>query len=302
MPELSVIIPVYKTEAYLVRCLDSVCSQTLTDLEIVCVDDASPDGSRKILEDFASRDSRIRLILLDENGGVSAARNRGICAANGEWIGFVDSDDFVDQSFFEKLLAEGKSSGADIVKGSAYTYDDRTGESGSIGWLDTNGRCRLNKAYFTAGFFTAIYKASLLREGNISFPEGVKYFEESAFVIEAVQKCRCFRLVDDAVYHYVFAPSSIIRSVPDVSLLDSLKKGTDLTMRMLRDIDASLEDRVIVCRYVLSVLMMFIQRMDVDFAFLSNVSGQIADLLKECPDSEAMFVGYYLGLRQGFNM
>lgn len=307
MPELSVIIPVYNTDRYLERCLESICAQTFRDIEIICIDDASTDGSRTILQDFASRDSRIRLILRDRNGGVSAARNLGIEASQGDWLGFVDSDDFLDGDYFEKLLSEAKASGADMVKGTARTYDTVTGETGTAGWLDTNGRIRTCKAYFTAGFFMAIYKASLVREGNIRFPEGLNYFEESCFVIEAVQKCRLLTLRDDAVYNYVLSPGSITRKPLEISLLESLRKGTDLTVRMLSDVGAPMEDTIIVYRYILSLLMMFLNHLMHNEQYPGNelilsVSRQMAELSEKCPDSEKMYVDYFLGLRQGYNM
>ena len=93
-PLISVIIPVYNVEAYLPRCLDSVIQNTYRNLEIICVDDGSTDGSPEILRDYAQRDARITVIT-KENGGVSSARNAGLDRATGEFVAFIDSDDFV---------------------------------------------------------------------------------------------------------------------------------------------------------------------------------------------------------------
>lgn len=103
MSKVSVIIPVYNTEKFLRKCLDSVCNQTLQDIEIICINDCSTDGSSEILREYAGKDNRIKLIELFENGGAAKARNIGIDIAHGEYIGFVDSDDFVDLDFYEKL-------------------------------------------------------------------------------------------------------------------------------------------------------------------------------------------------------
>ena len=100
MPKVSVIIPIYNTEKYLRKCLDSVCNQTLSDIEIICVNDCSTDNSLEILEEYASKDNRIKLIDFKENKGAAVARNAGIDEAKGEYIGFVDSDDFVDETMF----------------------------------------------------------------------------------------------------------------------------------------------------------------------------------------------------------
>ena len=104
MSKVSVIIPVYNTEKFLRKCLDSVCNQTLQDIEIICINDCSTDGSLEILREYAGKDNRIKLIELFENGGAAKARNIGIDIAHGEYIGFVDSDDFVDLDFYEKYL------------------------------------------------------------------------------------------------------------------------------------------------------------------------------------------------------
>ena len=94
MPKVSVIIPVYNTEKYLKKCLDSVCNQTLSDIEIICIDDCSTDNSLNILKEYTLKDNRIKLIEFKENKGAAVARNTGIDEAKGEYIGFIDSDDY----------------------------------------------------------------------------------------------------------------------------------------------------------------------------------------------------------------
>ena len=122
MPKVSVIIPVYNTEKYLRKCLESVINQTLKDIEIICINDCSTDDSLKILNDI--KDERLKILNLPQNSGVSFARNRGIDEAKGEYISFVDSDDFIAPDFLEKLY--NKSQGADAVKGNIYLYDNLT--------------------------------------------------------------------------------------------------------------------------------------------------------------------------------
>lgn len=123
-PLISVIIPVYNTDQYLAACLESVCSQTLQDIEIICVDDGSADNCPMILGTFSSRDDRIRVIT-QKNSGRTTARNRGIRAAAGQWIGFVDSDDTVDSDFYERLLKNAEKNQADISHcGLLFCYPD----------------------------------------------------------------------------------------------------------------------------------------------------------------------------------
>ncbi len=104
MPEISIIVPVYKVEQYLPRCLDSLLSQTYKNLEIILIDDGSTDNSPSICDAYAGKDSRIRVIH-KENGGLSNARNTGLDAAEGELIGFIDSDDYIENDMYEYLLS-----------------------------------------------------------------------------------------------------------------------------------------------------------------------------------------------------
>ena len=111
---ISVIVPVYKVEKYLKRCVDSILAQTYTCLEVILVDDGSPDGCPAICDEYAREDRRVRVIH-KENGGLSDARNAGIDAAKGKFLGFVDSDDYVHPRFYELLLQALKEEGADIA-------------------------------------------------------------------------------------------------------------------------------------------------------------------------------------------
>ena len=104
LPLISVVVPVYNTEPYLTRCLDSLCAQTYRNLEIICVDDGSPDNSINILEEFAARDSRVRVIR-QTNQGQAAARNTGLSAVSGEWVSFIDSDDWIEPNTYEECVA-----------------------------------------------------------------------------------------------------------------------------------------------------------------------------------------------------
>ena len=114
MAKISVIIPVYNVEEYLERCLNSVVNQTFKDLEIICVNDGSTDSSGEILQKFARKDARIKIIKRP-NGGLSAARNTGLEVMSGEYFAFLDSDDWIDLNFYEKLYEKAKEFDADIA-------------------------------------------------------------------------------------------------------------------------------------------------------------------------------------------
>ena len=113
-PVVSIIVPVYNTEKFLHRCIDSILTQTYTDFELLLIDDGSKDSSGTICDEYAAKDVRVR-VFHKENGGVSSARNMGLDNARGEWITFVDSDDWIDDNYLEALYGACIVSGSDIV-------------------------------------------------------------------------------------------------------------------------------------------------------------------------------------------
>lgn len=123
MPSLSVVIPTFNVEKYLAKCVESVCRQTLEDMEIIIVDDGSTDSSGRIADELARSDSRIKVIHQD-NGGLGPARNAGIDAAAGDYVGFVDSDDWLEPNMFKDLLIEAKKHDADVCAGGFKTITD----------------------------------------------------------------------------------------------------------------------------------------------------------------------------------
>ena len=184
MYKLSVIIPIYNVEQYLRKCLDSVCNQTLEDIEIICINDCSPDNSLEILKEYQKNDNRIKIIDFKENRGVAAARNEAIKIAKGEYIGFVDGDDWVDLDFYEKLYKKAKEDNVDLVIGNLLKNNQ-----GKNSFLhNMANRVKQNKIYFSGLFWLGIYSTKLIRENNLSFTEGLKYGEDRLFPILAALK------------------------------------------------------------------------------------------------------------------
>lgn len=202
MTKVSVIIPVYNTEKYLEKCLDSVCNQTLKDIEILCINDCSTDDSLRILKKYAAKDERIKVINFEENKGVSIARNTGINCATGEFIGFVDSDDFVDKDFYEKLYCKAQESKADVTKGNVYTVDLQTHEIILTDFYDINDNISKDTTYFLYGFTSAIYKRAFIQDSNIKFPEGIRYFEDPYFSIDVTLHTNNIQTINDVKYYY----------------------------------------------------------------------------------------------------
>lgn len=132
MSKVSVIVPIYNTQKYLSRCLDSLINQTLDDIEILVVDDGSTDGSSRIVDQYALKSRKIK-VFHQKNGGVSKARNLGLLNATGEYIGFVDSDDYIQPSMYSTMLYYAESENADIVQcGIVYSADNSANPDNSI--------------------------------------------------------------------------------------------------------------------------------------------------------------------------
>ena len=191
--KISVIIPVYNVENYLRQCLDSIINQTLKEIEIICINDGSTDSSKQILEEYALKDERIKIIN-QKNKGVSAARNTGIDAATGEYIGFVDSDDWVKLDAYEKLYNKITREDVDIVF-SRYNYVFEDGriehnpnhfkelDEIKINSIDEN----LELLKISPSIWTKIFKKSFILDNKIRFPEGV-LAEDLFFIVQYLLK------------------------------------------------------------------------------------------------------------------
>ncbi|MDR1027734.1 MAG: glycosyltransferase [Rickettsiales bacterium] len=231
-PKVSVIVPVYNVAPYLARCLDSLVGQTLGDIEIICVDDKSTDNSLAILREYAARDARIKIIALPENGGVANARNAGLAAASGEYIGFVDSDDFVDAAFYERLWSRARDFNADIAKGSAVRLDADGRETRYGPAFD---RIQDNKAWFSYAMWSAIYRRAMLDEKGIRFPVGIQIGEDTLFLMKAVLSANGVAPCVAARYHYVARSGSLYPEKLSVAHLNGIAAAFDAIIDFMND-------------------------------------------------------------------
>lgn len=224
-PKVSIIIPVYNVELYLKRCLNSVCNQTLKELEIICVNDCSMDNSFEILKEYAQKDARIKIIDFKENKGVSAARNAGISSSRGEYIGFVDADDYIELDFYEKLYTKAREVGADIVKANVEIH-----KVNNTKYLDSlNNEISSNgKFYFLCYFFTAIYSRKMLLENDIKFPEGYCLGEDVYFLSCAVIHANTVDFINNTLYYYMRRENSADSEVLNEKQVMSVVKIYDM--------------------------------------------------------------------------
>lgn len=205
MPKISVIVPVYNTEKYLHRCIDSILAQTFTDFELFLIDDGSKDGSGKICDEYAAKDSRVR-VFHKENGGVSSARNSGLDNACGEWIAFVDSDDWIDNDYLSVLL-EGEKSDLCIcnlkIENSNLIWDVVI-ENGLQN--KTSIENLFDKGGFTGFTFLGpickLFRKTIIDNYNIRYRETVSSGEDSLFVLDYFCHIDNYFGINKSLYHY----------------------------------------------------------------------------------------------------
>ena len=200
MPEISVIVPVYNTAKYLPNCLDSLVKQTFTDLEIICVNDASTDNSLSVIKTYMKQDGRIKLIHFNTHQGVSVARNEAIKSAKGKYIGFADSDDFVDLDFYEKLYQKAQETDADVVKGDLKELC-LDGQVKTYPQNDDILKYK-NKLCFYIGFTSAIYRTSLIKEKHLFFDSRLIHTEDLVWLNRVMTTADSLEVVENVFYHY----------------------------------------------------------------------------------------------------
>ena len=223
-PRVSIIVPVYNVEATLARCLDSILAQSEPATEIICVNDGSTDSSPSILALYAARDPRIRVVDR-ENGGLSAARNSGLDAATGEYVMFVDSDDWIPADAVEKMLAVAYESGLPVVVSNGCAKDALAApRKTSNDWRTVSpalvGFVRNRKIHSSA--WNKLYHRDVI--GAQRFIEGI-LFEDWPFNTELFADIPAFALVDEPMYVYSTGGESITRSAFTLRKAESYLAG-----------------------------------------------------------------------------
>lgn len=226
-PLISVIIPVYNVEKYLERCLKSVLNQTMKEIEVILVDDGSPDNCPNICDKYALNDERVKVIH-KENAGLGFARNSGLSIATGEYIIFVDSDDYVTEDMCEKLYAAAQKYNADIVYGGIIRKNNLTDEHIELSWVKEDvvwkdGEVKdflLNligtepkekrDIITEVSVWRMAIKKDIFDKHNISFVSEREYISEDIiFDIDYISKAKCIVAVPNYVYYYCFNPTSL---------------------------------------------------------------------------------------------
>ena len=221
MPSVSVIVPVYKVEDYLERCLDSILSQTFSDFELILVDDGSPDRCGIICDEYKEKDPRIKVIH-KENGGLSDARNKGIDIAQGEYLSFVDSDDWIHPQYLE-LLIQANEKNCTLISICDLLRTDRSMDPDIIG--NPNIKLQVTRSFFREKNVQAITACGALYRkelfSDIHFPVG-RIHEDEFTTYKLLFKTEFISYVDEKLYYYFDTPGSITNRPWSLKRVDGL--------------------------------------------------------------------------------
>lgn len=213
-PKISVIVPVYNTEKYLRRCIDSILAQTFTDFELLLIDDGSKDSSGAICDEYAAKESRVRVFHKD-NGGVSSARNMGLDNAKGEWISFVDSDDWVDYTFLELVILEATKYKADVVFcDSIFEFSNKQKRYQHYSWEKP---IKAGLAEYITTTWTCLWgciiNRSIISNNHIECPVNITYCEDFHFMVRVCFYAKAIKKIPKALYHYNQRETSAVHSL-----------------------------------------------------------------------------------------
>ena len=214
MPKVSVIIPVYNIEKYVEVCIKSLIFQTLTDIEIILINDGSSDSSHDICQKYAALDNRIVYIKKD-NGGVSSARNAGLDVAKGDYIMFLDGDDFIEKEAIETLLNLAESNDVDAVMFEYNIDDNKNSVTHNVAdarynkVIDAKSAIEITISPKNRFAWSKLYKKDII--GNLKFDEGIYRGEDTWFAINALNNAKKVYYTDYAPYHYIQSDNSAVR-------------------------------------------------------------------------------------------
>lgn len=230
--KISIIVPVYKVEKYLHKCIDSILCQSFTDFEVLLIDDESPDNSGKICDNYATKDNRIQVVH-KKNEGVSAARNTGLKLAKGEWITFIDSDDWIEDNYLQICIDKINKYELDLLQVSyrrinnanrvLYQSIEETGLQESELYISTNK--------FLITVWGGFFKKNLIQKQNLKFDTSLKLGEDQLFIYKYILSCnRCMR-IKDLFYNYRYNNESATATQNPIDCINSLKSFQNFPFR-----------------------------------------------------------------------
>ncbi|WP_026662092.1 glycosyltransferase family 2 protein [Butyrivibrio proteoclasticus] len=222
---ISVVVPIYNAENYIKRCVDSILAQTYENLEVILVDDGSTDSTPSILDEYADKDKRVRVIH-KENAGHAHSRNQGLLASSGEFITFMDCDDYMHPDYMSKMYGAVCEDGSDMACCS-FNYVDESGTR--LGWSEPSlVRCYVNSltaqkkfltSYDIEGFsWNKLVRRSILIDNNLRYPEDQKAFVDMFLWYRAISACDKVSFVADKLYDYYQMSGSVVHTIDDIKM------------------------------------------------------------------------------------
>lgn len=209
--KLSIIVPVYGVEKYIDKCLNSLVKQSLKEIEVIVVNDGTKDNSQKIVDKYVKKYPDKIKSYIKENGGQGSARNYGLKKASGEYIGYVDSDDFVEKDMYKKLYNKAKENNYDIVVCGNYNVSEDY-QNKNIDAFINNYNTDLENIFFgKMAVWNKIYKRDILIKNKLEFKEKV-WYEDLAFTLKAIMNSNTFAFIDEPLYDYLIREGSTMNN------------------------------------------------------------------------------------------
>ena len=209
--KLSIIVPVYGVEKYIDKCLNSLVKQSLKEIEIIVVNDGTKDNSQKIIDKYVKKYPDKIKSYIKENGGQGSARNYGLKKTTGEYIGYVDSDDFVEKDMYKKLYNKAKENNYDIVVCGNYNVSEDY-QNKNIDAFINNYNTDLENIFFgKMAVWNKIYKRDILIKNKLEFKEKV-WYEDLAFTLKAIMNSNIFAFIDEPLYDYLIREGSTMNN------------------------------------------------------------------------------------------
>lgn len=225
--KLSIIVPVYGVEKYIDKCLNSLVKQSLKEIEIIVVNDGTKDNSQKIIDKYVKKYPDKIKSYIKENGGQGSARNYGLKKATGEYIGYVDSDDFVEKDMYKKLYNKAKENNYDIVVCGNYNVSEDY-QNKNIDAFINNYNTDLENIFFgKMAVWNKIYKRDILIKNKLEFKEKV-WYEDLAFTLKAIMNSNTFAFIDEPLYDYLIREGSTMNNSNVKRNLEILEAFNDI--------------------------------------------------------------------------
>lgn len=305
VPKVSVIIPIYNVEKYLYKCLNSVINQTLSDIEIICVNDCSTDKSLSVLREYEAVDKRIKIIDLSSNMGVSFARNVALDIAQGEYIAFLDGDDWWECDMLEKTFNKACQEKADIVQ---FTHNCISGQTSFPFFLIDKLKKITNKKIYEKDFYwfvntcwDKIYNTKFLKDNHIQFPLNIVLSEDSIFCLECFSHKPKIEVVPESLYNYrISRKDSLIKSY-DMLLLNQINAAYKMFNSDFYKNSDTKYKKLCVRKILIGILHFLgisIKNKVSKKIYISELRKFISYVKKEVPDEWINTFGTYKSLKQ----